>query len=107
MTFLADILSRKRAEVDARRGELPDRELLSRARDLPPARSLFAALSPPSGPVAIWKTTRRGGGPGGASVPCQGPSRSCPNNAPAVHNTSASAAISLIFMEASLGGLDH
>lgn len=59
MTFLADILSRKRAEVDARRGELPDRELLSRARDLPPARSLFAALSPPSGPVAIIAEVKR------------------------------------------------
>lgn len=59
MTFLADILSRKRAEVDARRAALHDRELSARIAGLPPARSLFAALSPPDGPVAIIAEVKR------------------------------------------------
>lgn len=59
MTFLADILSRKRAEVDARRAALHDRELSARIAGLPPARSLFGALSPGGGPVAIIAEVKR------------------------------------------------
>jgi indole-3-glycerol phosphate synthase len=59
MTFLADILSRKRAEVDARRSHLHDRELSARIAGMPPVRSLRAALSPPGGPVAIIAEVKR------------------------------------------------
>jgi indole-3-glycerol phosphate synthase len=66
MTFLADILSRKRAEVDARRSELHDRELSARIAGMPPVRSLRAALSPPGGPVAIIAEVKRASPSAGA-----------------------------------------
>src|SRR5215510_1917929 len=56
----------------------------------------------PSAPFAILKTTRSGGGPGGARVPCHVPARSCPNSVPAADNTTASVAINLSFIRSLL-----
>jgi indole-3-glycerol phosphate synthase len=59
MTFLADILARKRVEVDERRQRTPDAALEAKLAGLPPTRSLFEALSPPGGPVQIISEVKR------------------------------------------------
>jgi len=58
-SFLEQILTRKRAEVDGRRASLPEKELLARMADAPPPRSFEAALSPRSGPVRIVAELKR------------------------------------------------
>ncbi len=47
--ILDRILASKRDEVAARKAACPERELRARARDLPPARDLYAALRRPAG----------------------------------------------------------
>jgi indole-3-glycerol phosphate synthase len=66
MTYLSEILARKGAEVEARRAELPERELEARTRDLPPCRDLAAALSPPGGPVRVVAEVKRASPSAGA-----------------------------------------
>jgi indole-3-glycerol phosphate synthase len=59
VTFLAEILGRKAAEVAARRRAQPDRELEARAREAAPARAFAAALSAPGEPVRIVAEVKR------------------------------------------------
>jgi len=59
MSFLADILSRKRQEVAARAGRIPARELRARLADLAAPRSLADALSPRGGPLRIIAEVKR------------------------------------------------
>ncbi len=66
MTFLEEILARKRTEVEARRAALPERELSARIRDLVPARDLLAALSAAGGPVRIVAEVKRASPSAGA-----------------------------------------
>jgi indole-3-glycerol phosphate synthase len=66
MSFLADILARKRAEVDAARRLSPERELAARLVDLPPPRSFEAALSLPGGPVRVVAEVKRASPSAGA-----------------------------------------
>jgi len=66
MTFLADILARKRDEVAARRAALPDRELLARARAAAPPRPFEAALSLPGGPLRVIAEVKRASPSAGA-----------------------------------------
>ena len=66
MTFLSDILARKRDEVAARRAAVPDRELAARAHEAPPARGFGAALSARGGPVRIIAEVKRASPSAGA-----------------------------------------
>jgi indole-3-glycerol phosphate synthase len=69
MTFLAEILARKRDEVAARRAAVPDRELAARARDAAPPRPFAAALSLPGGPPRIVAEVKRASPSAGAIDP--------------------------------------
>jgi indole-3-glycerol phosphate synthase len=66
MTFLADILARKRVEVEAARAALPDRELAARAKDAPAALGFEAALSSHGGPPRIIAEVKRASPSAGA-----------------------------------------
>jgi indole-3-glycerol phosphate synthase len=66
MTFLGDILVRKRAEVEASRRALPERELAARARDAPAPRGFDAALSLAGGPPRIVAEVKRASPSAGA-----------------------------------------
>ncbi len=66
MSFLSDILARKRDEVASRRAALPDRELAARAADAAPARPFEAALSLPGGPPRIVAEVKRASPSAGA-----------------------------------------
>jgi len=66
MTFLAQILERKAAEVAERRRALPDRELEARLAGLPPARDFAGALSARGGPVRIIAEVKRASPSAGA-----------------------------------------
>lgn len=66
MTFLADILARKRGEVESSRRAVPEQELRARARDLPAPRPFEAALSLPGGPVRIVAEVKRASPSAGA-----------------------------------------
>ncbi len=66
MTILAEILARKAREVEARRANLPERELEARALATPLPRSLAAVLSPPGGPVRIVAEVKRASPSAGA-----------------------------------------
>jgi len=59
MTFLADILARKRGEVEAARRAVPERELAARARDAPAPRGFEGALSPRGGPARVVAEVKR------------------------------------------------
>ena len=59
MSVLAEILSRKREEVAARRAAVPDRELAARARSASPPRPFEAALSLPGGPPRVIAEVKR------------------------------------------------
>jgi indole-3-glycerol phosphate synthase len=59
MSFLSDILARKRLEVAAARRAVPEAELRARLRDLPPARDLEAALSLRGGPARVIAEVKR------------------------------------------------
>jgi len=59
VTFLADILSRKRDEVASRRAARPDLELEAALRDLPPPRDFAGALAPRGGPVRVVAEVKR------------------------------------------------
>ena len=66
MSFLADILARKRAEVDRARRAEPDRALEARARAAPPPRGFEAALSPRGGPLRVVAEVKRASPSAGA-----------------------------------------
>jgi indole-3-glycerol phosphate synthase len=66
MSFLADILARKRAEVEAARAALPERELAARARDRAAPRGFEAALSLRGGPVRVVAEVKRASPSAGA-----------------------------------------
>jgi indole-3-glycerol phosphate synthase len=59
MSFLSDILARKRDEVAARRGARPDSELAARARDAQPPLGFAASLSLRGGPARIVAEVKR------------------------------------------------
>jgi indole-3-glycerol phosphate synthase len=66
MSFLDQILARKRAEVDERRTALPERELRARAAGAPAPRRFEAALSPRGGPIRIVAEVKRASPSAGA-----------------------------------------
>ncbi len=66
MTFLADILARKRDEVAASRAASPERELAARAKDAPAPRAFEAALSPRGGPARVIAEVKRASPSAGA-----------------------------------------
>lgn len=66
MSFLADILARKRTEVDAARRAAPERELAARVKDLPLPRAFEAALSLRGGPPRIVAEVKRASPSAGA-----------------------------------------
>jgi indole-3-glycerol phosphate synthase len=66
MSFLADILARKRAEVEAARAALPEAELAARARDRAAPRGFEAALSLAGGPVRVVAEVKRASPSAGA-----------------------------------------
>ena len=66
MSFLDDILARKRTEVDAARRAAPERELAARVADLPPARGFEAALSLAGGPPRVVAEVKRASPSAGA-----------------------------------------
>jgi indole-3-glycerol phosphate synthase len=66
MTFLADILARKRDEVEAARRAVPEAELRARARDRSAPRGFEAALSPSGGPARIVAEVKRASPSAGA-----------------------------------------
>jgi indole-3-glycerol phosphate synthase len=66
MSFLSDILARKRDEVAARRGACPDRELEARAKDAPAPRSFAGMLSVRGGPPRIVAEVKRASPSAGA-----------------------------------------
>jgi indole-3-glycerol phosphate synthase len=59
MSFLSDILARKRDEVAAARRALPEAELRARIRDLAPSRGFEAALSLRGGPPRVVAEVKR------------------------------------------------
>jgi indole-3-glycerol phosphate synthase len=59
MSFLSEILTRKRAEVAEQKRRVPEAELLRECRDLPPVRSLKGTLSGPGGPVRVIAEVKR------------------------------------------------
>ncbi|MBI5069369.1 MAG: indole-3-glycerol phosphate synthase TrpC [Deltaproteobacteria bacterium] len=66
MTFLADILTRKAAEVAERRRAQPDAALEARIARLPAARDFAAALSARGGPVRVIAEVKRASPSAGA-----------------------------------------
>ncbi len=66
MTFLAEILARKRDEVAASRATVPARELAARAKDAPAPRRFEAALSTRGGPVRVVAEVKRASPSAGA-----------------------------------------
>ena len=66
MTFLADILARKRDEVAAARRAVPEAELRARARDRAAPRGFEAALSLRGGPARIVAEVKRASPSAGA-----------------------------------------
>jgi indole-3-glycerol phosphate synthase len=66
MSFLGDILARKRVEVEAARRALPERELAAHARAAAPPRGFEAALSPRGGPPRIVAEVKRASPSAGA-----------------------------------------
>ena len=59
MTFLADILARKRDEVASARRAVPESDLRARARDRAAPRPFEAALSLPGGPTRVIAEVKR------------------------------------------------
>ena len=66
MTFLADILARKRDEVAASRRALPEPELRARIRQRPAPRGFTEALSLRGGPVRVIAEVKRASPSAGA-----------------------------------------
>ena len=66
MTFLADILARKRDEVDAAKASIPAVELRARLRDVAPPRPFEARLSLPGGPCRVIAEVKRASPSAGA-----------------------------------------
>jgi len=66
MTFLGDILARKRAEVAACEALAPEHELRARLVDLPRTRDFAGALSPRGGPMRVVAEVKRASPSAGA-----------------------------------------
>ncbi len=66
MTFLSDILARKRDEVEAARRAVPEVELRARARDRAAPRPFEAALSLRGGPARVVAEVKRASPSAGA-----------------------------------------
>lgn len=66
MTFLADILARKRGEVETARRAVPERELRARARDHAPTLPFEAALARAGEPVKVIAEVKRASPSAGA-----------------------------------------
>jgi indole-3-glycerol phosphate synthase len=66
MTFLADILARKRDEVAAAKRAVPAAELRARARDAAAPRAFEARLSLPGGPCRVVAEVKRASPSAGA-----------------------------------------
>ena len=66
MSFLSDILARKRDEVEAARRALPEAELRARARDRTAPRAFEAALSFRGGPPRVIAEVKRASPSAGA-----------------------------------------
>jgi indole-3-glycerol phosphate synthase len=66
MTFLADILARKRVELEAARRAVPERELAARARDAAPPRPFEARLSRRGEPTRVIAEVKRASPSAGA-----------------------------------------
>jgi indole-3-glycerol phosphate synthase len=59
MTILSQIIETKRAEVAARRAQLPEGELQARLPDLPPTRGFLRALRHTPNPIALIAEVKR------------------------------------------------
>jgi len=59
MSFLADIMTRKRAEVEAARRKRGERELAAEVADTPEPAGFYEALSPADGPLRIVAEVKR------------------------------------------------
>ncbi len=59
MTILQRILADKRQEVEARRAQIPERELHARLHDLPPTRGFKRALQATPNPIALIAEVKR------------------------------------------------
>ncbi|MCS7261777.1 MAG: indole-3-glycerol phosphate synthase TrpC, partial [Anaerolineae bacterium] len=59
MTVLSQILELKRAEVAARRAQLPESELRARLSDMPPTRGFMNALRHTPNPIALIAEVKR------------------------------------------------
>ncbi len=59
MTILAQIIESKRAEVAARRAQLPEMELRAQLSDLPPTRGFHHALRHTPNPIALIAEVKR------------------------------------------------
>ncbi len=66
MTFLADILARKRDEVAAAKRAVPAGELRARVRDAAAPRPFEARLSLPGGPCRVIAEVKRASPSAGA-----------------------------------------
>jgi len=66
MSFLGEILERKRAEVAACEARVPEHELRARLAGLPPARDFAGALSPRGGPMRVVAEVKRASPSAGA-----------------------------------------
>ncbi|HEU4408157.1 MAG TPA: indole-3-glycerol phosphate synthase TrpC [Polyangiaceae bacterium] len=66
MSFLDDILRRKRDEVAERRREVGEAELEARAARAPTPQGLFERLSPPGGPARVIAEVKRASPSAGA-----------------------------------------
>ncbi len=66
MSFLSDILARKRDEVASRRALLPERELAARVAGAPPTRTFEVALSLAGGPPRVVAEVKRASPSAGA-----------------------------------------
>jgi indole-3-glycerol phosphate synthase len=73
MSFLSEILERKRLEVAERKRRVPEAELVRRCRTLPPARSLGRALSLSGGQVRIIAEVKRASPSAGRLAPSLDP----------------------------------
>lgn len=65
-TYLDAILDRKRTEVAGLAATTPERELMARLGDAPPARDFAAALSPRGGPARVIAEVKRASPSAGA-----------------------------------------
>jgi indole-3-glycerol phosphate synthase len=73
MSFLSEILARKRVEVAEHKHRAPQAELMQRCQGLQPVRSLKRALSGPGGPTRIIAEVKRASPSAGRLAPSLDP----------------------------------